>query len=519
MNDRTSPRSFQPASAAAPGRSAAAVPLRTGQQFLDAIRDDGRNVFVDGERVQDVTTHPAFAGAARSIARLFDIAADPAERDVMTYTSPRTGGPVWRAWQIPHTREDLAAKRAFHQRWAEATFGFMGRVPDHVAGFFAGYAAKPSVFRKHGDRWADNVLAFYEYLRDNHQYVTYAIVPPQVDRSKPAHQQADPTLYAGVVAERDDGIVLRGAQQLATGGVFCDWLQVSCIHPLQPGDEAYAFNVAIPMNDPGLKLYSRRAFALQATSVFDYPLSSRFDETDAMVVLDDVFVPWERVFIYRNTALTREQWWNTPAHGYGNFQAQVRYAAKLRFLLGMAKRMLEMTGVDKLPPVMVQLGELVAIAQTYESMVHAMEATATHDDEGVLWIPPNVLYASMSMQSELNGKLLEGIRELTGASMITLPSSVKDYTNPEIARDLERYIATPGVDPHERVALMKLAWDVIGTEFGGRHQQYEKFYGGASFLVKQNLVRNYDFAAGKKLVDEALEGARADLAARLARGG
>lgn len=493
--------------------------LRTGKQFLDGLKNDGRRVYVDGELVRDVTSHPAFAAAARSIANLFDIAADPANRDVMTYPSPATGQPVWRAWQIPTTREDLTAKRAFHQKWAEATYGFMGRVPDHVAGFFCGYAAKPSVFAAHGKQWADNVVRFYESLRDAHQYVSYAIVPPQIDRSKPAHQQADPTLYAGVIEERDDGIVLKGAQQLATGGVFSDWLQVSCIHPLQPGDENYAYSVAIPMTDPGLKIYSRRAFAMQASSVFDYPLSSRFDETDAMVVLDQVFVPWERVFIYRNTALTRDQWWRTPSHVYGNFQAQIRYSTKLRFLMGMAKRMLEMTGVDKMPPVMVQLGELAAVAQVYDSMLDAMVATAHHDEEGVLWVPRNVLYASMAMQSETNGKLLEGIRELSGASMISLPSSVRDYENPEIAADLEKYVTSVGVHPHERVALMKMAWDVIGTEFGGRHQQYEKFYGGASFLVKQNMMRNYDFDYGKHLVDDALQGAREDLAARLEKAG
>lgn len=491
--------------------------LRSGADFLRSIKADGRRVYVDGALVTDVTEHPAFAGAARSIATLFDIAADPAERERMTYRSPATGRPVWRAWQIPTSRDELGAKRLFHERWAEATFGFMGRVPDHVAGFFAGWAAKPSVFAAHGRQWADNVVRFYEYARDHHQYLSYAIVPPQIDRSKPAHQQSDPTLYAGVVGERDDGIVLAGAQQLATGGVFSDWLHLSCIHALQPGDENYAISVAIPMNDPHLKIYSRRPFASSTTNVLDYPLAARFDETDTMVVLDRVFVPWERVFIYRNVALTRDQWWRTPAHGYGNFQAQVRFATKLRFIMGLAKRMLEATGADKHPPVMVQLGELAAIAQTYDAMVHAMQALARHDDEGVLWVPPEILYTSMANQAELHGKLLEGIRELTGAAMITLPSSIADYANPEIAADMDRYITSAGNDPRERVALMKLAWDVIGTEFGGRHQQYEKFYGGAPFLVKQNVARNYDFARAKALVDAALEEPRKLLAQRAPR--
>ena len=190
-------------------------------------------------------------------------------------------------------------------------------------------------------------MRFYEFARDNHLYITYAIVPPQIDRSQAGAPAKRPDAHAGVVAERDGGIVLKGAQQLATGAALSDWLHLSCIHPLQPGDEAYALSVAMPINAPGLKIYPRRSYAAGATSAFDYPLSSRFDETDALVVLDDVFVPWEHVFIYRNIALCRDQWWRTPAHVLGNHQAQVRYATKLRFLLGLAKRLTEITGIGR----------------------------------------------------------------------------------------------------------------------------------------------------------------------------
>ena len=205
-------------SAVQAARPAAASSMRTGADYLRSL-DDGRQVFVDGELVKDVTAHPAFREAARSIARLYDIGAAPENRERMTFTSPKTGQPVWRAWQIPHNHADLRARRLFSETWAEQTFGLMGRTPDHVAGFFAGYAATPDIFAVGSDRkFADNVVAYYEYMRDNHVYASYAIVPPQIDRSKPAHKQSDPALYAGVVKERDDGIVISGAQQLATGG-------------------------------------------------------------------------------------------------------------------------------------------------------------------------------------------------------------------------------------------------------------------------------------------------------------
>ena len=379
-----------------------ATPLRTGESFLADLRAGERTIFVDGERVSDPTSHPAFRGAARTYARLFDYAAAPENRECMTYTSPDTGGPVWRCFQIPRSHADLKAKRLAAEGWAEQTFGLMGRTPDHVSNFFAGFASKPEFFARGGKEYAENVVNFYKKIRDTHQYVVYAIVPPQIDRSKPAHQQADPHLYAGVVKETDSGIVVSGGQQLATGAVFADYIQISCIHPLRPGEENYAISVVVPVGAPGVKLYSRRAFALQAPSAEDYPLTTRFDETDSFVVLDNVHVPWEHVFIYRNPELCFGQWWQTPSHSYGNHQAQSRFATKLRFLLGLAKRMNEATGNDGVPPVQVQMGELAAYASIVENMLLSHETVGPIDEDGVVWPSKPALYAVMALQSQIN---------------------------------------------------------------------------------------------------------------------
>src|SRR6185503_19802908 len=451
----------------------------------------------------DVTAHLAFREAVRSIARLYDIAAAPEMRERMTFVSPKTGEPVLRAYQIPRSHADLRARRLFSETWAEATFGLMGRTPDHVAGFFCGYAATPDVLAAGGQRFADNVVAFYEHMRDNHLYASYAIVPPQIDRSKPAHKQSDPALYAGVVKERDDGIVISGAQQLATAGAISDLIHLSCIHPLQPGDENYANCVAVPVNAPGVRLYPRRPFAMGATNSFDYPLSSRFDESDSYVVFDNVFVPWEHVFIYRNLELTRDQWSKTPSHSLGNHQAQVRYVTKLRFMVGLAQRTVEMIGSAGLPPVQIAMGELAALASIYEGMLRAHETNAPIR-YGVLWPSVITLYAAMAMQSEFNGRMLETVRELVSSSVISQPSSVADFDNPQIAPMIERYMRSGTMDAKSRTALVRLLWDFLGTEFGSRHQQYEKFYGGSSFIVKQNTYRNFDFKRAGALVDAAL---------------
>ena len=183
---------------------------RNGDEYVRGLRD-GRTVLMNGERVADVTTHPAFAGGIRTIAELYHLAHDSANRELMTYPSPRDGRPINKCWLVPHTHADLAARRRAIKFWADASYGFLGRSPDHVASFFAGFAGSPGFYARAGQQFADNLLRFAAKAADQDLYISYVIVHPTVDRAKPAHQQAEPYLYAGAAAERDNGIILRGA--------------------------------------------------------------------------------------------------------------------------------------------------------------------------------------------------------------------------------------------------------------------------------------------------------------------
>lgn len=476
---------------------------RSGKDYIEGLRD-GRRVFIDGEYVSDVAAHPAFAGAVRSIAKVYDLAHDPANREVMTFPSPTTGDPVNLSFLIPRSEDDLHRRRIALRRSAETTAGLMGRGPEHVAGFLAGWAGRADVFAEGGERFGRHITAFYEHVRDRDLYCSYAIVPPQIDRSKPAHQQADPYLYAGVKEEREDGIVLAGAQMLGTGAAISDYLILSCIVPLREGDENYAISVAIPLGAEGLKVYSRRGYAEAATSMFDYPLASQFDETDALIVLDDVFVPWERVFAFRNREVVSGSWNRTPAHLLGNNQAQIRFSVKLDLLTGLANRVAAMNGSDTFPPVRGTLGQLAAHASMVSGLVAAQEQECEIDEHGVAWPGRASNFAVQTLQSEFYPKLLQMVRELCGGGVIQLPSGVGDYDNPEAAADLARYVQSPGWSSIERVKLLKLVWDLVGSEFAGRHEQYEMFYAGAPFLVRTRMAQVYDFAAADDLVDRVM---------------
>src|SRR5438034_938530 len=266
--------------------------VRTGAAYVAALRD-GRAVYLDGERVKDVTSHPAFAEPIRRIAATYERAraaeADPA----LTYADPARATRHSNMWLVPRSAEDLGARRRVHRFWAEPSYGLMGRTPDHVACVLTAFAAWRQLFDRGGAPFGDNVVRFYERARDEDLYLAYAIVPPQVDRSQPAHRHPEPFLHPGVLRERDGGIVVRGAQAIATSATLADWLFLSYITPLVPGDEDYAISLVMPMTAEGLRLYPRRPYTTAATGVFDYPLSSRFDEIDTTVVFNDVFVPWD----------------------------------------------------------------------------------------------------------------------------------------------------------------------------------------------------------------------------------
>lgn len=464
--------------------------MRKGSEYLAALEDE-REIYVDGGRVGNVVEHPAFAPITRTMAELYDVAADPANG--MTYDSEEIGGQANLVYSIPRSHEQLVARRKAIETWARHTHGWVGRSPDHVGSFVAAFAAHPEAFRTDERDLSGSVTAYHERMLRESLYVSYAIIPPQVSRISTAHAWEGDLIQVGVAEERDDGIVVRGAQMLATGAAVADEVFVSCIKPLTPEDRDFALGFAVPVAAPGLKLYCRRPYATGATSRYDYPLSTRYDETDALLVFDDVFVPWERVFVCRDVDGVRRQFFATGAHVLGNWQAQIRFAVKLRFLAGLARKVAQTTGVDRIPSVQEKLGELAGLVSLVESAVLAAEYGAEPDDSG-LWLPrARSLYGAMGLQAELYPRVLAILRDLVGGGVLQVPSSVAEMRNPATRADIDRYVQSPGVPAEERVKLYKLAWDAVSSEFGGRHHQYEMFYAGAPFVAKGYAYRNFGY--------------------------
>src|SRR5579862_9279655 len=475
--------------------------MRTGAEHIKSLKD-GRAVHIDGELVTDVTEHPAFRNAVLAAAELYDFQAQPENVELMTFQPRGTNRRVNPGWQMPRNYEELVQRRKALQAWAALSCGFCGRSPDHLSSSLVGQRMGIEVFRKHGPARGKAVEDFFDYARHNDLYVSYVIINPQAERGKDWGQQAE-DLVARIVDEDSIGITIRGAKMLGTGAVMANELLVANMQPLKPGEEDIAFSCALPMNAKGLRVLSRKSYEAHAVSVFDNPLSSRFDENDALMYFDDVKVPWERVFVHRDTDMCRAQFHDTPGHVFQNYQSQIRLSVKLKFLVGLAHKITEAIGTTNMPQVREQLGSLAANAGMVEAMLWGMEAAGTRRGEYYL---PNrqMMYAAQSTTQDLYPRLINLIRDLAGGSLIMLPSSFRDWSNPELAPILRKTQRSPNFSPEYRVKMLKAAWDAIGSEFGSRHTQYEMFYAGARFVTNGHNYRTFDWGVARGMVDHLL---------------
>ena len=486
---------------------------KTGAEHLRSLQD-GRTVYLDGELVKDVTEHKAFRNAVRSAAALYDYQARPDNIEAMTFRPEGARRRVNRGWQMPKSYEEMVERRKALQAWAALSGGFLGRSPDHLASSLIGQLMGIDVFRRHGEARAKALADYVDYATKADLFLTYVIINPQAERTKSWGEQAE-DMVARIVDEDSTGITIRGAKMLGTSSIMANEVFVASMQPLKPGEEDLAFSCALPMNAKGLRVLSRKSYEAQATSVFDNPISSRFDENDALMYFDDVKVPWERVFVYRDTDMCRAQFHDTPSHAYQNYQAQIRLSVKVAFLAGLARRITEAIGTAKIPSVTEQLGLIAAQAGMVNAMLSGMEASGVQFKQW--WIPnKHYMYSAQVVTQELYPRLVQSIRDLAGGALIMLPSSVLDFANPEIRAIIEKTQRSASMDPEHKVKFMKAAWDAIGSEFGSRHMQYEMFYAGARFVTTGHSFRTYDWNGATALVEALLASYDLDDALRTA---
>jgi len=480
------------------------MPARTGRQYLNGLREQDREVWLAGERVKDVTTHPGLKNGARAIAALYDMQTDPKLRDEMTYVSPTTGDRVGLSFIVPRTREDLEKRRVMMLNWARTTCGMMGRSPDFMNVTYAAWAGAADYFAGGEHRrpeFAENMRRYYEYIRENDLTLTHSLINLQRSRTVSGVFNLEEGTALQVMRETDAGIVVRGARILATLGPLADEIGVYSPRMARHTEthSPFAVSFAIPCGTPGLRFLCRESFDL-GRSHFDHPLGSRFEEMDCIVFFDDVLVPWERVFLLGDVDLLNRTATVTHSTAHSAHQGAVKNLAKAEFVLGVALLMTQALGNAHLPHVEERIGELMLITQLTRACIRGAEADAQLDEWGVMCPEPLMVESPRNLFMTAYPRMVE-IIQLLGSSSFMLTPTEADFKGP-LADHIEQYLATDNSEAKDRVKLFRLAWDIAGTSFGSRQVLYERFFASDPLTRARAIASIYP---KKEVMDRVLE--------------
>ena len=454
--------------------------VRNGEQYLEGLRDD-REVWLQGERVKDVTQHPGLCRSAKTLASFMDRQSDPDYQDIVTYED--NGKRIAMSFLVPKCKEDVVRRGEAFYEWAKWSNGMLGRTPDYKNASITAFYGGASLLEESSKEYAQNMRNYYHYASTNDKVLTHSLLNPTVNFELSKEGKSDKNVSLKVVKENDAGIFVTGARLLATLGPQADEVEVFPTTLLnRPKDEDYDFALSftIPVNSPGLRMICRDSYDHQK-SHYDAPLSSRYEEMDAVITFNEVFVPWERVFIYRDPDFCNRIFIETNALTQMMHQVVCGKLAKAEFIVGLLCAMARASGKDKDMAIKGQIAEAMFIAETVRALRFSAEQHA-HEDEYGNYIPMRrPLDTSRNLFPKMYPRLIELVQLLGSSSLMATPSEL-DLSN-EIAGDVSQYFQLQNLESKDRIALFRLAHDISVSGFGSRQTLYERFFFGPSAIT------------------------------------
>jgi 4-hydroxyphenylacetate 3-monooxygenase len=470
--------------------------IRTGAQYLASLKD-GREVYLRGRRIEDVTEEEGFRHIASTIAHLYDLQHDPKHQAAVTFEEGgERFGNIFRLTREP---ADLQAMRRYSELWHEETAGMLGRAPDFLSAMMVGLYNISFELEDFNPRLAKNARQFYYYCRGADLCLTHAFVPPQVDRARSRKENGD----VAVVDENEKGIVVRGARQVATLAPISNELLVFAFMPREDEDEISAW-FCIPLATEGLRVICREDY-VSGRSPQDHPLAVLYDEADALVVFDDVLVPWERVFLAGKGAAKFSYRIIPKFIAWAGYAALIRAVVKLRFLFGLASMVAEYIGIADIPHVQEKLGEMLFYVGLMEDALKGIEVTPLPQPKSGLLMPDyrHIIYARLVAGTHIFPRFTEIIRQLMASGLIMLPTEA-DLRDPKLRSYIEAYMRGRNVSAREKISLFRLAYDAVADQFGARQLQYEMFHAGDPVRLKMAYYSSEDKGRYQALVKKQL---------------
>ena len=473
-----------------------------GAEFLRRLDSTPREVWFGNEKITgSVSRHRAFAGVARSLAALYDMQLAPELRDVMTYDSPTTGKRVGVSFLQPKTHEELQKRTKMMKTWADYSGGTLGRTGDYLNSSVMAMAAARDYFASGERNFGANVQKYYEHVRENDLLMTHTLINPQANRGVGPSKQADPFIAARVVEKNSEGVLIRGARMLATLPI-ADEILVFPSTVIRSGqdDMPYSVAFALPVSTKGLSFLCRESFA--DDSVYDHPMASRFDEQDAVVCFDDVLVPWERVFLLEDPERANKLSEATDAVVFMAHQATTREVAKAEFMVGVATLLAETIGAEQFPQVQERIAEMILTLESMRALLTASEANAKPNRWGLMTPDYVPLNTARNLWPRASPALAAVIKQTGASGLMAIPP--EEIMDSAARARVDKYYQAKEAGAEERIRLFKLAWDLVGSSFGGRQELYERFFFGDPVRTASNYYLWYDKEPYKSRVKELL---------------
>jgi 4-hydroxyphenylacetate 3-monooxygenase len=467
----------------------------TGEKYLHRL-NDGRDVILNGEKVRHLDRHPAFAGAVEVIVEYYNLQ----QRDSQTHCVKGNGENIAISLAPPQSEADLNAKTQSFKAVAEISFGMLGRTPDFMNAAVMAIAHHSEVLGS--DLEADysaNARAFYAECCRSNLFVAHAAINPQINRDRPPGSPGHDYQAVRIVGSDRSGIVVRGAKMIATLAPIADELLVFNMPGLMSGDEPHAVAFAVPVNTPGVTMVCRKAFHHPGYSTFDHPLANRFDEIDSYILFNDVKVPWERVFVYKDVRASNAFYDATFARHHTGHQGIVRGLVKAEFVVGAALRLAEVLGLQSQAAVQTKLGELASQVEALRALINLAEQEAAPTQAGILTPKITAIQAFRLIFPPAYRQTLELMRSLAPGTLLSGPNAAD--LEGDIAALLVEALATGHATARDRTFALNLAWDLVGDAFGQRQLTYEYYHSGSPEIIARGQFHNFTWENERRLVE------------------
>jgi 4-hydroxyphenylacetate 3-monooxygenase len=463
--------------------------IRTGTQYRDSIRD-GRQIWINGERVEDVTLHPMFKPAVDIRARIYDLAHEKATQDTMSYVDATTRERNAIGLKLPYTQEDWHDKRKAVDTVLDDIGGIVTRVGDETIGEMWSLYDGKDVLNEVEPRFSTNIerhirLALYEDL-----FHVSANTDPKGDRSKPPQEQ-DPDMLLHVVRETDAGIVVCGAKY-ETAAAYANqaFVKPTIANWGDARLSDYAVGFIVNMSAPGLKFICRTGFAGRAPAA-DYPLSNRFDEIDTLLIFDNVLISWDDVLFHRHTRAA--MFIRATLHRYSAFAFVQRNLRLADLMIGAALFNVRQTGLEKQQAVQEKLASLAVYRETINAHLTASIACGERSPGGLLMPNQSLLYTGRVQACSRLHEMMHIARELCGGQICVTPDAAT-FADPEISSWMNKYYSINDTWlADDRRKLLAFARDLLNSDYAGHRLTFQLFAQSPPFAHLNAVYSNFDF--------------------------